>query len=104
VLICRLVSFDHAWQTNSEGREQWDRDLPPNHAAEADLRHRRILETSLHDILGNAWGDVNQEADRLRQFISETVDARIAAKPGNPQIDPHGHIIPFPRWMIRCPM
>jgi DtxR family Mn-dependent transcriptional regulator len=37
---------------------------------------------------------VHEEAERLEHFISERFEERIAAKLGNPTIDPHGHYIP----------
>lgn len=58
------------------------------------VRHHRLLETFLHDVLGYAWDEVHPEAERLEHFISEKFEARIAAKLGNPQFDPHGHVIP----------
>jgi DtxR family Mn-dependent transcriptional regulator len=38
--------------------------------------------------------EVHDEAERLEHFISERFEERIAAKLGNPKIDPHGHSIP----------
>src|SRR5271170_4882737 len=58
------------------------------------VRHHRLLETFLHDVLGYDWDEVHPEAERLEHFISEKFEARIAAKLGNPQFDPHGHAIP----------
>jgi DtxR family Mn-dependent transcriptional regulator len=58
------------------------------------VRHHRLVETFLHDVLGYAWDEVHQEAERLEHFISEKFEERIAAKMGNPQFDPHGHAIP----------
>ncbi len=58
------------------------------------VRHHRLLETFLHDVLGYDWDEVHPEAERLEHFISEKFEERIAAKLGNPQFDPHGHAIP----------
>jgi DtxR family Mn-dependent transcriptional regulator len=58
------------------------------------LRHHRLLERFLHDVLGYAWDEVHEEAERLEHFISEKLEDRIAAKLGDPQVDPHGHLIP----------
>jgi DtxR family Mn-dependent transcriptional regulator len=58
------------------------------------VRHHRLLETFLHDVLGYEWDEVHPEAERLEHFISEKFEERIAAKLGNPQFDPHGHAIP----------
>ncbi len=58
------------------------------------LRHHRLLERFLHDFLDYGWDEVHEEAERLEHFISEKLEDRIAAKLGDPQIDPHGHMIP----------
>ncbi len=58
------------------------------------LRHHRLLERFLHDFLGYSWDEVHEEAERLEHFISERLEDRIAAKLGDPDIDPHGHPIP----------
>ena len=58
------------------------------------VRHHRLLERFLHDVLDYAWEDVHEEAERLEHFISEKLEDRIAAKLGDPKTDPHGHLIP----------
>ena len=58
------------------------------------LRHHRLLERFLHDILDYGWDEVHAEAERLEHFISEKLEDRIAAKLGDPETDPHGHLIP----------
>jgi DtxR family transcriptional regulator, Mn-dependent transcriptional regulator len=58
------------------------------------LRHHRLLERFLHDCLDYHWDEVHDEAERLEHFISETLEDRIAAKLSDPQVDPHGHLIP----------
>lgn len=58
------------------------------------LRHHRLLERFLHDFLDYGWDEVHEEAERLEHFISEKLEDRIAAKLGDPQVDPHGHPIP----------
>ena len=58
------------------------------------LRHHRLLERFLHDFLDYSWDEVHDEAERLEHFISERLEDRIAAKLGNPETDPHGHLIP----------
>lgn len=57
-------------------------------------RHHRLLERFLHDVLDFSWDEVHDEAERLEHYISEQLEDRIAAKLGDPEIDPHGHIIP----------
>jgi len=58
------------------------------------LRHHRLLERFLHDFLDYSWDEVHEEAERLEHFISERLEDRIAAKLGDPETDPHGHLIP----------
>lgn len=57
-------------------------------------RHHRLLERFLHDVLDFSWDEVHEEAERLEHYISERLEDRIAAKLGDPETDPHGHIIP----------
>ena len=58
------------------------------------VRHHRLIETFLFEVLDYPIEDLHDEAERLEHFISEHFEERIAAKLGNPQIDPHGHCIP----------
>lgn len=58
------------------------------------IRHHRLLERFLHDVLGYSWDEVHEDAERLEHFISERLEDRIAAKLGDPETDPHGHPIP----------
>src|ERR1035441_4638736 len=58
------------------------------------LRHHRLLERFLHDFLDYSWDEVHDEAERLEHFISERLEDRIAAKLGDPETNPHGHLIP----------
>jgi DtxR family transcriptional regulator, Mn-dependent transcriptional regulator len=58
------------------------------------LRHHRLLERFLHDFLDYSWDEVHDEAERLEHYISERLEDRIAAKLGDPETDPHGHLIP----------
>ena len=58
------------------------------------LRHHRLLERFLHDVLDFSWDEVHDEAERLEHYISERLEDRIAAKLGDPDVDPHGHVIP----------
>src|SRR6202140_2537347 len=58
------------------------------------LRHHRLIETFLFEVLDYPLEEVHEEAERLEHFISERFEERIAAKMGHPKIDPHGHFIP----------
>jgi DtxR family Mn-dependent transcriptional regulator len=63
-------------------------------------RHHRLLERFLHDVLDFSWDEVHDEAERLEHYISERLEDRIAAKLGDPETDPHGHIIPEKDGMV----
>jgi DtxR family Mn-dependent transcriptional regulator len=58
------------------------------------LRHHRLLELYLAEQLDVPWDRVHEEADALEHVLSEDLEARIAAKLGNPTHDPHGDPIP----------
>ena len=58
------------------------------------LRHHRLIETFLYEVLDYPLEEVHEEAERLEHFISERFEERIAAKLRNPKFDPHGHCIP----------
>jgi len=65
------------------------------------LRHHRLLERFLHDVLDYPWDEVHEEAERLEHYISERLEDRIAAKLGDPDTDPHGHPIPERNGAVR---
>ncbi|NJM04979.1 metal-dependent transcriptional regulator [Candidatus Gracilibacteria bacterium] len=58
------------------------------------IRHHRLIELFLVEFLGYTWDEVHEEAERLEHHISEKMEARIAARLGNPDFDPHGDPIP----------
>jgi DtxR family Mn-dependent transcriptional regulator len=58
------------------------------------VRHHRLIETFLYEVLDYPLEELHEEAERLEHFISEHFEQRIAAKLGHPRIDPHGHSIP----------
>src|SRR5580700_5543947 len=58
------------------------------------VRHHRLIETFLYEVLDYPIEEVHEEAERLEHFISERFEERIAAKLGHPKSDPHGHCIP----------
>ena len=58
------------------------------------MRHHRLVESFLHEILGYSWDEVHEEAERLEHVISEDMERRMAAVLGNPSRDPHGQLIP----------
>ena len=65
------------------------------------LRHHRLLETYLVEVLGYTWDQVHEEAERLEHVISERFEERIAEALGHPTHDPHGD--PIPDQDLRMP-
>ena len=66
------------------------------------LRHHRLLELYLAETLGLRWDAVHAEAEVLEHVLSEELEEVIAAKLGNPTLDPHGDPIPT-RELARSP-
>lgn len=67
------------------------------------VRHHRLIETFLYEVLDYPLDEVHDEAERLEHFISERFEERIAAKLGHPKIDPHGHSIPTMEGEMAAP-
>jgi DtxR family transcriptional regulator, Mn-dependent transcriptional regulator len=60
------------------------------------IRHHRLIEAFLAEALGMPRDRVHAEAEVLEHYISEDLEALIAAKLGEPSHDPHGTPIPGP--------
>lgn len=58
------------------------------------IRHHRLLESYLTEVLGMPWDRVHDEAEVLEHYISEELEERIAAALDDPHSDPHGDPIP----------
>jgi DtxR family Mn-dependent transcriptional regulator len=58
------------------------------------IRHHRLIELYLAQVLGMPWDKVHDEADRLEHVISEDLETLMAEKLGQPGFDPHGDPIP----------
>jgi DtxR family Mn-dependent transcriptional regulator len=58
------------------------------------IRHHRLIELFLAEVLGMPWDRVHEEAEVLEHHISEELEELIAAKLGQPARDPHGDPIP----------
>ncbi len=58
------------------------------------LRHHRLLELYLTEAFDMPWDQVHAEAEKLEHVLSEELEELIAAKLGNPTVDPHGDPIP----------
>lgn len=58
------------------------------------LRHHRLLELYLKEIMGYSWDEVHDEAEKLEHHISEQFEDKIAELLNHPTHDPHGDPIP----------
>ncbi len=58
------------------------------------IRHHRLIELFLAEVLDMPWDRVHREAEVLEHHISEELEELIAAKLGQPARDPHGDPIP----------
>jgi DtxR family Mn-dependent transcriptional regulator len=66
------------------------------------VRHHRLLEMFLVQVLGYGWDEVHEEAERLEHVISERMEDRIFELLGRPELDPHGHAIPSREGTVRA--
>ena len=65
-----------------------------NKIALETIRHHRLIELYLTEILGYSWDRVHDEAEQLEHVISEEFEERIDKALGYPTLDPHGDPIP----------
>src|ERR1700742_4443307 len=61
--------------------------------AQSVARPHRLIERFLTDVLGIAWDDVHEEAERLEHAMSPVLEARMLAAIGDAKTCPHGHPI-----------
>jgi DtxR family Mn-dependent transcriptional regulator len=64
------------------------------------IRHHRLLELFLSEVLDMPWDRVHEEAEVLEHVLSSELEEVIAAKLGNPTHDPHGDPIPSADFRI----
>src|SRR3954449_13083572 len=67
------------------------------------IRHHRLLELFLAEVLEVPWDRVHGEAEVLEHVLSEDLERLIAAKLGDPSHDPHGDPIPTAELIIDEP-
>ncbi len=67
------------------------------------LRHHRLIELYLAEVLGYSWDKVHAEAEQLEHVISEEFEEKIDRALGHPTIDPHGDPIPTKEGKIAVP-
>jgi DtxR family Mn-dependent transcriptional regulator len=64
------------------------------------LRHHRLIELFLAEELGMPWDRVHAEAEVLEHVLSDELEQLIAARLGQPTLDPHGDPIPTAAFEI----
>lgn len=64
------------------------------------LRHHRLIELFLAEELGMGWDQVHAEAEVLEHVLSDDLERLIAARLGNPRVDPHGDPIPTSEFEV----
>lgn len=70
------------------------------------IRHHRLLELYLKEVMGYSWDEVHDEAEKLEHHISEQFEDKIAELLNHPTEDPHGDPIPskdgkMPKIMLK---
>ena len=58
------------------------------------IRHHRLLELYLREVMGYSWDKVHEEAEHLEHHISEEFEDKLDELLGYPTHDPHGDPIP----------
>jgi DtxR family Mn-dependent transcriptional regulator len=74
---------DKSLRFSAEGQEQ----------AELIVRRHRLIERFLTDVVGVAWDDVHEEAERLEHAMSPAFERWMVSSIGNAETCPHGHPI-----------
>ncbi|HZO58403.1 MAG TPA: metal-dependent transcriptional regulator [Solirubrobacterales bacterium] len=76
-------NHDKSLVFTDSGREQ----------AEAIVGRHRLIERFLTDVVGIAWDDVHEEAERLEHAMSPAFEAYMTRAVGDAKTCPHGHPI-----------
>lgn len=71
--------------------------------AVAMTRRHRLIETWLVREFDYAWDEVHDEAEVLEHAISDRMLAKVDARLGYPEVDPHGDLIPRPDGSVTRP-
>ena len=58
------------------------------------IRHHRLLELYLKEVMGYGWEQLHEEAEHLEHHISEAFESKLEELLGFPTHDPHGDPIP----------
>ncbi|GGO66443.1 DtxR family transcriptional regulator [Microbacterium nanhaiense] len=69
----------------------------------AMTRRHRLIETWLVREFGYTWDEVHDEAEVLEHALSDRMLAKVDARLGHPEVDPHGDLIPRPDGSVARP-
>lgn len=64
------------------------------------IRHHRLLELYLLEVMGYSWDEVHAEAEKLEHHISERFEDTMVRLLNDPTHDPHGDPIPTKDGLI----
>lgn len=67
---------------------------PGRRLATSIMRRHRLAERLLVDVLGVPWHQAHEEAGRLEHAISDSLEAHLVQRLGDPATCPHGNPIP----------
>ncbi len=67
------------------------------------IRRHRLIELYLVEQLGYELHEVHDEAENMEHAVSDRFVEAIAARLGDPQVDPHGDPIPAPDGTVHRP-
>ena len=69
----------------------------------AMTRRHRLIETWLVREFDYTWDEVHDEAEVLEHALSDRMLAKVDARLGHPEVDPHGDLIPRPDGSVTRP-
>ena len=67
------------------------------------VKHHRLLELFLHDVLKYSWDEVHEKAERLEHFITERFEDRVAEIPQKHEHGVFRDEVLLIRWPVRTP-
>lgn len=104
-MVKRLAQFDFITYESYKGARLTE---AGRKVALEVIRHHRLLELYLKEMLDYPWEAIHREAEQLEHHISETFESKIEEMLDYPTRDPHGHPIPSREGVVdqrsTCPL